>query len=597
MRSKQPESFYEVVTAAVADLATHGYDSQARVDDWSRRLREAATRDLVPEGDLHRLLRAQLGQAYERLVERGGALRQHPGLPRFTLERVKPRLRAELDRRIAASANLIRLNRQQAIEDTLQRFQGWATSIPPGGSDAIRKNPVKSDVRKALASLPFRERRVAVDQGHKLLSNLSNILATDGGAIAGVWHQHYTNNPRHAHKLRNNKVYLIRGNWAHERGLVKPGPVGYTDEITAPGEEVFCLPGDSLIPFADGVEVAYRRWYSGELTEIATSSNKSFRVTPNHPVLTLRGWIAAGSLEPGDYVIQISEEIARGPIKGKLDRDDAVASIAEVFAAVKGLGITKEIRGSSEQFHGDGTDSNVDVVGTNRPLIFGRKPLCYQGIKEFLFAVTTHPRLSSSHSYSSFFAKGSATKGFMGWFYKSLSLLGRQAGPSISHMLRSYFLPSLVRISNQAVTFLLGGTGVSRFCSFATVPESYSVLVQDIVYDSKVSGITNQFFSNRRSTQARSIHLDDSSSVEVEISQSPSSFRLSRVVGISKVLFSGHVFNLQTRDGWYVGPEGIIFHNCRCTYQYVYAIGRLPAEMLTQKGRNELARVRAEIAA
>ena len=35
-------------------------------------------------------------------------------------------------------------------------------------------------------------------------------------------------------------MYLIRGSWAQEKGLVKPGPVGYTDQITAPGEEVFC---------------------------------------------------------------------------------------------------------------------------------------------------------------------------------------------------------------------------------------------------------------------------------------------------------------------------------------------------------------------
>ncbi len=240
MKTRRPETFYEVVTAAVSDLASYGYDSQQRVDDWSRRIREAAVRDLVPEAELDRQLRSNLGQVYERMIDRGGVLRQHPGLPRFTLERVKPRLRAELDRRIAASANLIRLNRRQAIEDTLQRFAGWATSVPPDRSETVAKNPVKSDVRKALASLPFRERRVAIDQGAKLLSNLSNILATDGGAIFFIWHQHYTNNPRHTHKLRDGKVYLIRDSWAHQRGLVKPGPAGYTDEITAAGEEPMC---------------------------------------------------------------------------------------------------------------------------------------------------------------------------------------------------------------------------------------------------------------------------------------------------------------------------------------------------------------------
>ena len=35
-------------------------------------------------------------------------------------------------------------------------------------------------------------------------------------------------------------MYLIRDSWAHKKGLVKPGPQGFTDDITAPGEEIFC---------------------------------------------------------------------------------------------------------------------------------------------------------------------------------------------------------------------------------------------------------------------------------------------------------------------------------------------------------------------
>ncbi|VEB00978.1 Uncharacterised protein [Klebsiella pneumoniae] len=35
-------------------------------------------------------------------------------------------------------------------------------------------------------------------------------------------------------------IYLIRGNWAQKNGYVKAGPAGYLDEITQPGEEVFC---------------------------------------------------------------------------------------------------------------------------------------------------------------------------------------------------------------------------------------------------------------------------------------------------------------------------------------------------------------------
>ena len=135
---------------------------------------------------MEQMLKDALAAVYDRLVEKGDVVRLHPGIPRFTLERLKPQLRAELDRRILASADLIRLNRKNSIEKTLQRFVGWSTSIPKGGSDVVDKAAEKKKIRKSLAQLPFEERRVLIDQGHKLRASISEIVAKDGNAIAGV---------------------------------------------------------------------------------------------------------------------------------------------------------------------------------------------------------------------------------------------------------------------------------------------------------------------------------------------------------------------------------------------------------------------------
>lgn len=236
-------SFYDVLTAAVSDFTANGYDSIERLAYWVREIREAAIRSMVSPHVLEESLGRTFRGIYRSKIDRGGILAQHEGIPRFTLERVAPRLRRELDRRILASADLIKLNRQAAIEKTVQRFSGWASSISPGGSDAVNKIEVKSDIRKSLGALPFEERRVNVDQSHKFVANLSNILGTDGGAIALRWRSHFRQpgyNFREDHKERDEKIYLLRGNWAQEKGLVKPGPAGYYDEITAVGEEVFC---------------------------------------------------------------------------------------------------------------------------------------------------------------------------------------------------------------------------------------------------------------------------------------------------------------------------------------------------------------------
>jgi hypothetical protein len=233
-------TFAETVTHAVADIAEHGFDSEERLARWMDAIRAAAHRDLVPEAQVEHDLREALGAVYRREVDLGGMLRANPEIDRFTFARLQPRLRAELDRRIMASANLIRLNRAAKIEETVRRFAGWTISVPAGGSDVIRRNPVKSDIRKALTSLPYEDRRVATDQAHKFAASLADVVATDGGAIAAEWKHHHSRYPRPEHVARAGKVYLIRDSWAHKAGLVKPGPAGYTDEVTRPGEEVLC---------------------------------------------------------------------------------------------------------------------------------------------------------------------------------------------------------------------------------------------------------------------------------------------------------------------------------------------------------------------
>jgi hypothetical protein len=239
----RPQTFPEVLAAAIDDLVENGFDSMERIDRWTRELRLAAERSLVSPASMEQQLRDALAAVYRKMVDQGGVFRFNPGVERFTLEKIKPALRNELDRRIMASANLIKLNRTEAIEKTLRRFQGWSTSIPAGGISAESKRDVKANVRKALSQLPFEERRVLIDQGHKLTAALSEIVASDGGAIAGRWHSHWRQagyDYREEHKERDEQVYLVRDSWAHRAGYVKKGSAGYYDEITAAGQEPYC---------------------------------------------------------------------------------------------------------------------------------------------------------------------------------------------------------------------------------------------------------------------------------------------------------------------------------------------------------------------
>lgn len=232
----------ELLTEAVGEFVEFGYDRPARLSEWLRRLRAVARQNLPSSEELERRSTAAMETYFRRSISYAVARRKHPGVSKYTLQRITPSLRPELTKRIQASAQLIRLNREQAVEKTLQRFSGWASSVPAGGSRVTNRAEVKQDVRKSLSQFSFEERRVLIDQGHKLMSSIDAVVAKQTGAIAGMWRSHWRQ-PGYAyredHKERDERVYVLRGSWAMEKGLINKG-AGYLDDMTQAGEEPFC---------------------------------------------------------------------------------------------------------------------------------------------------------------------------------------------------------------------------------------------------------------------------------------------------------------------------------------------------------------------
>jgi hypothetical protein len=241
-------SFYDVISDAINDIIAHGYDSRERIDKWLEKIKKAAQDKLISEKVLAQKLRDYYTLIFKRIIKTGGYKHFHvqTGPKAFTIKEAKltAAMKEELDRRILSAANLIKLNREEAIRDTLKRFEGWSTAIPAGGTRAQGSREAQTEIKSSIASLSFRERRVLIDQGHKLMASINDIIAEGNGAIAAKWHSNYRQmnyNYREEHRERDGHVYLIRGSWADKAGLVKPKPGdGYTDQHEMPGEFVFC---------------------------------------------------------------------------------------------------------------------------------------------------------------------------------------------------------------------------------------------------------------------------------------------------------------------------------------------------------------------
>jgi len=243
--------FSRVVRDAIKHFLEYGYRSTEELNEWVSRIRAASYEVAGSQGHYMEEVTSNLTQLFENDITKGRVLKRHQGISRFSVEKLSTSMRAELDRRIMASADLIKINREKAIETTISRFVGWSTSIPSASHDiqqgrSSTRGTVTSNakhIEKSAKQVDYEARRVMIDQGHKLIANIDNIIATENNAIAAIWHSHWRQpnyDYREDHKERDKHVYLIRGNWAQKKGYVKPGKSGYLDEVTQPGEEVFC---------------------------------------------------------------------------------------------------------------------------------------------------------------------------------------------------------------------------------------------------------------------------------------------------------------------------------------------------------------------
>ena len=142
-----------------------------------------------------------------------------------------------------------------------------------------------------------------------------------------------------------------------------------------------CLvPGGSIL--CEGLMAASRRYYTGDVITIKTSAGNEITVTPNHPILTTKGFVAAGSLKEGDKIIEATAKYAS--FLGKTpDNVYIPTGIEEIFHSIIKSGDRPSfgVKGSSVQFHGDGIpDRKVDVVfatsfGVNKRNAVRNKPL------------------------------------------------------------------------------------------------------------------------------------------------------------------------------------------------------------------------------
>lgn len=132
-----------------------------------------------------------------------------------------------------------------------------------------------------------------------------------------------------------------------------------------------CLPGDALVDGAYAT-AAYRRWYSGPMVAVHTIGGREFTGTPNHPVLTPRGWVGLGQLLDGDRLLCDSRSVKLPGATGDEHVEARPIPISQVFDAAQAIGVARRERTAQPDFHGDRPEGHVDVLGSFGVLTMGR---------------------------------------------------------------------------------------------------------------------------------------------------------------------------------------------------------------------------------
>jgi hypothetical protein len=290
-----------------------------------------------------------------------------------------------------------------------------------------------------------------------------------------------------------------------------------------------CLTGDALVLPVGAIAAGSKRLFKGDVI-ILNTPKYNLTVTPNHPILTPRGWVGAGSLNKGDKIWCYSptewEQLAIN-----VNNVNVVAPIKKIFGSLGFFGF--RVPTTAPDFHNDGANSEVAIIRPNRKVM--------DWIVSGLSQIT-----------------GKLSFGFRGLMQRSV------AGNSSAAQFGEVGLApagSLVRGGHLQLP--LSGVHLSPFQQVSLGTSSGS----NAVAEEKATDDTS-----RRSDASAHIawHLQkflgkgkDALAVKVELQE---------VTGNEKVAFAGHVYNLQTESELYVA-NGIITHNCRCWSEIVVLPG------------------------
>ena len=352
-------------------------------------------------------------------------------------------------------------------------------------------------------------------------------------------------------------------------------PLGHDFPFSAPPLHPNCLPADSFVSPGGRVAAVSKRWFDGDLIIIRTASGRELSATPNHPILTDRGWVGAALIDEGDRVVCIG--VADRALRS-IGYDENVKAEIHKFAEpgfISSDVATVPVPMSTPDFHGDGTDGEVAIITIDCSLLRKLDATISEPLSE--------PKLGDGHHGFDLLAGfGRSNDDFVGlgrsanYIVSGLDHVGTLnlggALPSVEH-LPTDSVPLAQVLPSDLAGVLDGANFVSvsqnfengRFADLKGGGYGFHGRSGAISGDDLLGADLRQ----SSDTQDASGFNDPSNPAWIDaelfrdlLSAQSGEVEFDDVVVTRRERFSGHVYNLQTATGWFAA-EGIVTHNCR----------------------------------
>jgi SPP1 gp7 family putative phage head morphogenesis protein len=420
-------------------------------------------------------------------------------------------------------------------------------------------------IKSVFGKLDNRVKLIAKNETLSINAALAKKRAENVGITEAIWRTSKDERVRDCHQARDGKKYEL------SKGLFS----SCDGKTIYPGQEVNCFKGDSHLNHTTMSNYFFRRWYAGKLAVLAFNDGSVLETTPNHPIMTERGWVSAQDIKMGENVVKISNE----SIYGIKDNTNCfIPTFEQIFNSFVECGVPTVISPSANgKFHGDISDGKIDIISTDSLLI--------DKINSQIIEKINSLNLSMSNMFNIWVSLTCQGRGRKLIFTPDSSPTGFV---SLLDLLCSDFLAHLTPL--QCFCFTLGSWGYSVFNKdsvydistdtkdFRNCIDAFSSLVFskdfierqiDLVRSNLVFGkIKTDLLKPTKEGSIVDTKFEgdtfDSVSTKYELLSLKDSYIRD---------FSGHIYNLENKLNYYSvsTPAGsnIMVSNCRCIAEYI----------------------------